>query len=144
MQTMLCGHHRNNRYRMVLLSFLSKQFVSTKWRIYKGILASPRILRQEISRRLQGVRIVFFNKVCQKILYEDLKWKKDLKREKNHSSVFLNNYFYCHIHTEFEFIKLTAECVHITLVRLLHASQLELNKNLVPACCFSVRFIALY
>ena len=31
----------------VLLSFLSKNFVSTKWRIYKGILASHRLLRRE-------------------------------------------------------------------------------------------------
>ena len=34
----------------VLLSFLSKNFFFTKWRIYKGILASPRLLRRENSR----------------------------------------------------------------------------------------------
>ena len=34
----------------VLLSFLSKKFVSTKWRIEKGILVGPRLLRQGISR----------------------------------------------------------------------------------------------
>jgi hypothetical protein len=34
----------------VLLSFLSKKFVSTKWRIYKGILVGPRLLRQGLSR----------------------------------------------------------------------------------------------
>jgi hypothetical protein len=44
-------HHRNNRYRMrILRSFLSKKFVPTKWRIYKGILVGPRLLRQGISR----------------------------------------------------------------------------------------------
>jgi hypothetical protein len=35
----------------VLLSFLSEKFVSTKWRIYKGILVGPRLLRRGISRR---------------------------------------------------------------------------------------------
>ena len=35
----------------VLLSFLcSEKFVSTKWRIYKGILVGPRLLRRGISR----------------------------------------------------------------------------------------------
>ena len=43
----------------VLLSFLSKNFVSTKWRIYKGILASPRLLRREF-RAVARSAIVFF------------------------------------------------------------------------------------
>ena len=30
----------------VLLSFLSEKFVATKWRIYKGILTSSRLLRE--------------------------------------------------------------------------------------------------
>ena len=34
----------------VLLSFLSKKFVATKWPIYKGILARPNLLWQGISR----------------------------------------------------------------------------------------------
>ena len=45
------GHHCSIEIidiECVLLSFLSKNFVSTKWRIYKGILASPRLLRQGI------------------------------------------------------------------------------------------------
>ena len=45
----------------VLLSFLSKNFVSTKWRIYKGILASPRLLRREF-RTVARSAIVFFVK----------------------------------------------------------------------------------
>ena len=43
----------------VLLSLLSKNFVSTKWRIYKGILASPRLLRREF-RAVARSAIVFF------------------------------------------------------------------------------------
>ena len=53
--------HRNNRYRIecVLLSFFSENFVSTKWRIYKGIFGSSRLLREGISRgREEGT--VFF------------------------------------------------------------------------------------
>ena len=42
----------------VLLSFLIKNFVSTKWRIYKGILASPRLLRREF-RAVARSAIVF-------------------------------------------------------------------------------------
>ena len=34
----------------VLLSFLSQKFVSTKWRIQKGIFTRSRLLRQGISR----------------------------------------------------------------------------------------------
>ena len=34
----------------VLLSFFSENFVSTKWRIYKGIFGSSRLLREGISR----------------------------------------------------------------------------------------------
>ena len=43
--------HRNNRYTVecVLLSFFSENFVSTKWRIYKGIFGSSRLLREGIS-----------------------------------------------------------------------------------------------
>ena len=43
----------------ILLSLLSKSFVSTKWRIYKGILASPRLLRREF-RAVARSAIVFF------------------------------------------------------------------------------------
>ena len=43
----------------VLLSFLCKNFVSTKWRIYKGILASPRLLRREFRAVVRSA-IVFF------------------------------------------------------------------------------------
>ena len=52
----------------VLLSFLSKNLVSTKWRIYKGILASPRLLRREF-RAVARSAIVFFlsRKVYRKI-----------------------------------------------------------------------------
>ena len=60
----------------VLLSFLSKNFVSTKWRIYKGILASPRLLRREF-RAVARNAIVFFlsSKVYRKIKIRDFTWK---------------------------------------------------------------------
>ena len=59
----------------VLLSFLSKNFVSTNWRIYKGILASPTLLRREF-RRLRGVRLFFLSsKVYRKIKIRDFTWK---------------------------------------------------------------------
>ena len=65
----------------VLLSFLSKNFVSTKWRIYKGILTSSRLLRHGISR---GCRAnCFFQQSLQKNLYRDLRWKKSFVKEKN-------------------------------------------------------------
>jgi hypothetical protein len=43
----------------VLLSFLSKIFVSTKWRIEKGILVGPRLLRQGISRGCRECELFF-------------------------------------------------------------------------------------
>ena len=60
----------------VLLSFLSKNFVSTKWRIQKGILVGPRLLRQGISRGCRECELFFRLKSLQKNLYRDLKWKK--------------------------------------------------------------------
>ena len=60
----------------VLQSFLSKNFVSTKWRIYKGILASPRLLRREF-RAVARSAIVFFlsSKVYRKIKIRDFTGK---------------------------------------------------------------------
>jgi hypothetical protein len=85
----LCHHffsragalHRNNRYRMrsLFLSFLSKNIVSTKWRIYKGILQFG--WSQTPEARKLGVLIVFFN--FKKIFYRDLKWKKSFVKKKN-------------------------------------------------------------
>ena len=46
----------------VLLSFFSKNFVSTKWRIYKGILASPRLLRREFRAVARSAIVFFFVK----------------------------------------------------------------------------------
>jgi hypothetical protein len=66
----------------VLLSFLSKNFVSTKWRIYKGILASPRLQRQGISRGCRECELVFIQQSLQKQLYQDLKWKTNFLKEK--------------------------------------------------------------
>jgi hypothetical protein len=43
----------------VLLYFLSKKFVSTKWRIEKGILVGPRLLRQGISRGCRECELFF-------------------------------------------------------------------------------------
>ena len=60
----------------VLLSFLGKNFVSTKWRIYKGILASARLLHREF-RAVARSAIVFFlsSKVYRKIKIRDFTWK---------------------------------------------------------------------
>jgi hypothetical protein len=60
----------------VLLSFLSKNFVSTKWRIYMGILASPRLLRQRISRGCRECELFFSTEFAKKIISR-------LKVEKN-------------------------------------------------------------
>ena len=46
----------------VLLSFLSKNFVSIKWRIYKRILASPRLLRREFRAVARSAIVFFFVK----------------------------------------------------------------------------------
>ena len=62
----------------VLLSFLSKKFVSTKWRIEKGIFVGPSLLRQGISRGCRQCELFFQLKSLQKILYRDLKWKKNV------------------------------------------------------------------
>ena len=50
----------------VLLSLLSKNFVSTKWRIYKGILASPRLLRREFRAVARSAIVFFFKQSLQK------------------------------------------------------------------------------
>ena len=56
----------------VLLSFLGKNFVSTKWRIYKGILANPRLLREGISRGCEECDCFFLSwKVYRKIKIRD-------------------------------------------------------------------------
>ena len=44
------GHRNNIDIECLRLYFLRKNFVSTKCRIYKGILASPRLLRRGILR----------------------------------------------------------------------------------------------
>ena len=52
----------------VLLSFFSENFVSTKWRIYKGIFGSSRLLRKGISRGREECDYFFLsNKVYKKI-----------------------------------------------------------------------------
>ena len=51
----------------VLLSFLSKKIVSTKWRIEKGILVGPRLLRRGISRGCRECELFFQLKSLQKI-----------------------------------------------------------------------------
>jgi hypothetical protein len=44
--------------------------------IYKGILASGRLLRQEFSRGCRECELGFFNKVCKNNYFRDFKWKK--------------------------------------------------------------------
>ena len=51
----------------VLLSFFSENFVFTKWRIYKGIFGSSRLLRKGISRGREECDCFFLsNKVYKK------------------------------------------------------------------------------
>ena len=59
----------------VLLSFLSKNFVSTKWRIYKGILASPRLLCREFRAAARSAIVFLSSKVYRKIKIRDFTWK---------------------------------------------------------------------
>ena len=59
----------------VLLSFLSKNFVSTKWRIYKGILASPRLLRREFRAVARSAIVFLSSKVYRKIKIPDFTWE---------------------------------------------------------------------
>jgi hypothetical protein len=74
----------------VLLSILSEKFVSRKWRIYKGILVGPRLLRRGISRGCREYELFLQLQSLQKNLYRDLKWKKSFikwkKCLKTHSS----------------------------------------------------------
>jgi hypothetical protein len=65
-------NHRNNRHTVecVLLSFLSKKLVSAKWRIEKGILVGPRLLKQGISRSCGECELFFQLKSLQKIYIE--------------------------------------------------------------------------
>jgi hypothetical protein len=66
----------------VLLSFLSKKIVSTKRRIYKGILVGPRFLRQVISRGFKECELLFFSTakfaVCKKYYIRTQNGKKVL------------------------------------------------------------------
>jgi hypothetical protein len=66
----------------ILLSFLSEKFVSTKWRIYKGILVGPRLLRRGVSRDWRECELFFQLQSLQKFLYRDLKWKKCFTKKK--------------------------------------------------------------
>jgi hypothetical protein len=80
-----CRRHRNNRYRMRLLSFLSKKVVSTNWRIYKGVLVGPRLKGKEF-RAVSGSANCFFQlQNLKKNLYRDLKRKKSFVKEGNPS-----------------------------------------------------------
>jgi hypothetical protein len=54
----------------VLLSFLSKKLVSAKWRIEKGILVGPRLLKQGVSRSCGECELFFQLKSLQKIYIE--------------------------------------------------------------------------
>jgi hypothetical protein len=78
----------------VLLSFLSKKFVSTKWRIEKGILVGPRLLRQGISRGCRECELIFSTEKFAKILYRDLKWKKSLVKKKKCLKTHSSGFFY--------------------------------------------------
>ena len=78
----------------VLLSFLSEKFVSTKWRIYKGILVGPRLLRRGISRSCRECELVLQLQSLQKLLYRDLKWKKSFRKKKKCLKTHSSGLFY--------------------------------------------------
>ena len=78
----------------VLLSLLSKKFVSTKWRIQKGILVGPRLLRQRNFARLQGVRIVFSTERFAKNFISGLKMEKKFGKEEKVSKNPFQWFFY--------------------------------------------------
>jgi hypothetical protein len=68
------------------IRFLSEKFVSTKWRIYKGILVGPRLLRWGISRGCSECELFFQlqTKFAKKFIIETLIiWKKVLQRRKS-------------------------------------------------------------
>jgi hypothetical protein len=68
--------HRNKDIECVLLSFLSEKFVSTKWRIYKGILVGPRLMRRGISRGCRDCELFFSTAKFAKIFISRLKMEK--------------------------------------------------------------------
>ena len=65
----------------VLLSFLSKKIVSTKWRIEKGILVGPRLLRQGISRGCRECELIFSTEKFAKNIISGLKMEKKFGKE---------------------------------------------------------------
>jgi hypothetical protein len=68
----------------VLLSFLSKEIVSTKWRIEKGILVGPRLPRQGISRGCRECELFFSTEKFAKNFISGLKMEKKFgKRRKS-------------------------------------------------------------
>ena len=65
----------------VLLSFFSENFVSTKWRIYKGIFGSSRFLREGISRGREECDCFFCQtKFTKRYKFEILNGKMIYKR----------------------------------------------------------------
>jgi hypothetical protein len=72
----------------ILLSFLSKNFVSIKRRISKGFLTRARLLRQGISRGYEECEL-FFQQSLQKDLLSSLKIAKKIGKENLFHSGFL-------------------------------------------------------
>ena len=65
----------------VLLSFFSENFVSTKWRIYKGIFGSSRLLREGVSRGREECDCFFCQtKFTKRYKFEILNGKMIYKR----------------------------------------------------------------
>ena len=78
----------------VLLSFLSKKIVSTKWRIYKGILVGPRLLRQGISRGCRKCELFFSTAKFAKIFISRLKIEKSFTKKKKCLNTHSSGLFY--------------------------------------------------
>jgi hypothetical protein len=95
-QTVMNSEHWLVKFKICLLYDKWRQrnnkqkFVSTKWRIYKGILIGPRLLRRGISRGCRECELFFQLQSLQKFLYRDLKWKKSfIKWKKCQNRIYI-------------------------------------------------------
>ena len=67
----------------VLLSLLCEKIVATKWRIYKGILTSSRLLRERISCGRKECDLFLSTRVYKRHKFETLNEKKGLENVLN-------------------------------------------------------------
>ena len=78
--------HRNNRHRMRTPLFSQSNFVSTKWRISKGIFARPNPTGKKMCAAARSEIVYFFKLHFVKSYNQNYiakKISKELKTEKN-------------------------------------------------------------